>query len=105
MDQRRSPRYLTQLDALISSEGKEDAGVLVEISYAGARLEQVKAIPPEGSKVCLYVFIQPVAPFELHGVVARVTEDGFAVMYELFDPEIQSLVDDVSAIVAGTSKR
>ena len=54
-----------------------------------------------GTKVTLHVFIQPVAPFTLEGHVARHTGSGFAVMYELFDPEIRRLVDDVSAIVQG----
>ena len=43
--------------------------------------------------------MQPVAPFTLTGVVARSTEGGFAITYELFDPEIRRLVDDVSALV------
>ena len=37
-------------------------------------------------------------------VEARLTENGFAILYELFDPEIRQLVDDVSAIVSGPSE-
>lgn len=100
MDQRRSPRYPVRFDSLISADSLEGAGVLTEISYAGASLSEVSTLPPLGSKVTLYVFIQPVAPFEIHGHVARTTESGFAMAFELFDAEIQQLVDDVRAIVA-----
>ena len=99
MDPRRSPRFRTRFDALISAESEEGAGVLAEISYAGARLEESSINPPVGSRVTLYVFVQPVAPFTLTGQVVRSTKDGFAITYELFDPEIRRLVDDVSAMV------
>lgn len=105
MDQRRSPRFRTRFDALISAESHQGAGVLTEISYAGAKLEDTSATPPLGAKVTLYVFVQPVAPFELRGQVARHTETGFAVIYELFDPEIRQLVDDVNAIVSSAPPR
>lgn len=101
MDKRRSLRFRTQFDTLIAADSKEGAGTLTEISYAGARLEKTSFQPAIGSKVSLYIFIQPVAPFELHGIVARHTEGGFAITCELFDAEIRRLVDDVSAIVAG----
>ncbi len=101
MDRRRSPRFRTRFDALVSTESAEGAGVLTEISYAGALLGEVDVVPPAGSKVTLYIFVQPIAPFTLQGTVARTTETGFAVTYELFDEEIRRLVDDVSAIVSG----
>lgn len=100
MDKRRSPRFVTRFDALVSAEQEEGAGVLGEISYSGARLEAASIRPPVGTKVTLYIFIQPVSPFELSGVVVRHTETGFAVTYELFDSETRQLVDDVAALVA-----
>ena len=103
MEKRRSPRFKTRFDSLISATSEEGAGVLAEISYAGARLEQTTMRPPHGSKVKLYVFVQPVAPFELEGVVVRHTESGFALSYELVDPELRRLVDDVGAVVADPS--
>lgn len=99
MDRRRSPRFKTRFDVLYSSGKEEGAGSLVEISYCGARLEGSSALPGEGTKVTLYVFIHPVAPFEVTGWVSRVTESGFAIDYDLFDPEIQRLVDDVAALI------
>ena len=79
---------------------REGTGVLTDISYSGARIDGVAEPPPVGTPIRLYVFVQPVAPFELVGQVARHTEDGFAIQYELFDADIQRLVDDVSALVA-----
>ena len=105
MERRRSPRFRTRFDALISADAQEGAGILAEISYAGARLDETSLQPPIGSKITLYVFIQPVSPFELVGQVTRHTEAGFAITYELFDPEIRNLVDDVSSIVADPERR
>jgi len=100
VDQRRSPRFITRFDSLVSAEQEEGAGVLGGISYAGARLEATSMRPPLGSKVTLYIFVQPVSPFELTGNVIRHTETGFAVTYELFDSETRQLVDDVAALVS-----
>jgi hypothetical protein len=102
MEQRKDPRFRTRFDALYSLERAEGAGVLVDLSYTGARLEEVSIWPPLDTKVRLYVFIQPVSPFELIGRVVRLTESGFAVEYEVEDPEVRRLVDDVSAIVSAS---
>ena len=100
MDQRRSPRFHTKFDALVSATSQEGAGVLAEIAYSGARLTGASVQPPIGSKVKLYIFVQPVSPFELEGhVVRHIDENGFAMTYELFDEEVRKLVDDVSALV------
>ena len=99
MDPRRSPRFRTRFDSLISADSEEGAGVLSEISYSGARLEESSINPPVGSRITLYIFVRPVAPFTLTGQVVRRTENGFAITYELFDAEIRRLVDDVSAMV------
>jgi PilZ domain len=99
-ERRRSPRVRSRFDALIAAGAQEGAGTLAEISYSGARLDDSSLQPPVGTPVRLYVFIQPVSPFEIEGVVTRHTETGFAVTYELFDVEIRRLVDDVTALVA-----
>jgi hypothetical protein len=100
MDRRRSPRFRSRFDTLVSAGAHEGAGVLTDISYSGARLEDTSLQPPVGTRVRLYVFVQPVAPFELEGVVSRHLEKGFAITYELFDAEIRRLVDDVTALVS-----
>lgn len=102
-ERRRSPRVRSRFDALIAAGAREGAGTLAEISYSGARLDDTSLQPPVGTEVRLYVFVQPVSPFEIEGVVTRHTETGFAVTYELFDVEIRRLVDDVTALVAAAS--
>ncbi len=100
-DRRRTPRFRSRFDVLVSAGEREGAGVLAEISYGGARLDESSIQPPVGARVRLYVFMQPVSPFELSGVVSRHTDDGgFAVTFEPFDAEIRRLVDDVGALVS-----
>jgi hypothetical protein len=99
MERRKDIRFKTRFDALFSSGPAEGAGVLVDLSYSGARLEEASLRPDLETSVRLYVFVQPVAPFELEGRVNRHTESGFVIVYEVSDPEVRRLVDDVSAIV------
>lgn len=100
MDKRKDTRFKTRFDALYSSGRSEGSGSLKDISYSGACLENVSLWPSLGTQVRLYVFVQPVQPFELVGHVVRRTESGFAIEYDIADSEIQRLVDDVGAIVA-----
>jgi hypothetical protein len=99
MDKRKDPRFKTRFDVLYASGTEEGAGVITDLSYSGARLENVSVWPAVGMAVRLYVFVQPVAPFELVGHVTRHSDSGFAIQYDVGDPEVRRLVDDVSAIV------
>ena len=99
MERRKNPRYRATFDALCSAGETEGAGVLVNISRSGALLENASHAPEIGTKVRLYVFIQPVCPFELAGEVVRADGDTFAIRYSNLDPEIGRLVDDVAALV------
>lgn len=99
MEKRKEPRFRTQFDALYTSGPAEGAGLLVDLSYSGARLENASVEPEVGTIVRLYVFVQPVAPFQIEGHVTRVTGGGFAIVYTIDDPDVRRLVDDVSAIV------
>jgi len=102
-EQRKDPRFKTRFDALYSLGREEGSAVLVDLSYTGARLESASIRPDPGTRVRLYVFVQPVQPFELLGHVVRQTDDGFAVALDGFDSDTRRLVDDVSAIVAPPS--
>jgi len=99
MEKRSHPRFRTRFEALCASARHEGAGVLADISYTGARLEGSSLRPELGTKIHLYVFIQPVRPFELAGEVVRSDASGFAIAYTVEDPEVQRLVDDVAALV------
>ncbi len=100
VNRRKHPRFKARFDTLCSSGRQEGAGVLVNISYSGARLEDASLQPELGTTLRLYVFVQPVSPFELEGEVVRVYDGGFAIEYSLESPEVRRLVDDVAAIVA-----
>jgi hypothetical protein len=102
-DNRKDTRFKTRFDALYASGEVEGAGVLADLSYSGARIEGASLSPPVGTHVRLYVFIQPISPFELIGDVVRSTESGFAIVYEVSDPGLRDLVDDIAAIVAARS--
>ena len=102
MERRRHHRIPTKFELLYSSGRREGAGVLANISYSGARIEETQLQPPIGDQLRFYVFLQPVAPLELVGVVVRHTETGFAIEYDkVEDPEVRRLVDDAAAIVNG----
>jgi len=104
MDQRKNVRFKTRFDALYSLGPSEGAGVLADLSYSGARLDEVSHRPEIGTRVRLYVFFQPVSPFELVGHVVRHTEKGFAIRYDVEASDVRQLVDDVAAIVAAPQR-
>ena len=103
MNQRRDPRFASDLVTLFAAEEREGSGILSEISYCGARLEKTSLRPQVGSLVTLHVMVPPVAPFSLQSHVARQTETGFAIHTDVFDGAVRRLVDDVSAIVHAPS--
>ena len=74
MERRKDIRFRARFDALISYGPAEGAGVLTDLSYSGARMEETSLRPYLGTSVRLYVFVQPVAPLELVGRVTRHTE-------------------------------
>ncbi len=99
-NRRRDGRVQTRFESLYSAGRGEGTGTLADISYSGAMIEESSLQPEVGRELRLYVFVQPVAPFELIGKVVRVTEHGFAIEYEkIEDPEIRRFVDDAAAIV------
>ena len=101
-NRREQPRTKTRFELLCSTGRVEGHGLLGDISYSGARISETTIRPDLGTQVRLYVFVQPVSPFEIVGNVVRHTDDGFALEYKIVDPEVKRLVDDTAAIV-GTS--
>ena len=100
MNRRRNLRFRTRFDALCTAGERGGAGMLVDISRSGARLEGASHCPDLGTKVLLYVFIQPVAPVELAGEVVRSEVGSFAIRFTELDPAVGRLVDDVAALVS-----
>lgn len=100
LNRRRNPRFRTRFDALCSAGEREGAGTLSDLSRSGARLSGASFCPEPGTKVRLYVFIQPVSPFELVGEVVRSDGRSFAIRFTELDPAVGRLVEDVAAVVS-----
>ena len=83
MDRRNSPRVSARVDALIYWEGRESAGVLGDLSYSGAVVEDCALRPPTGAKVRVYLYLPGEPTLELEAEVSRHTESGLALRYEL----------------------
>ena len=103
VNRRRHVRFTTALNAHYSSDPEEGIGVLANISYSGALIEDSSVQPSVGSKVRVYVFVEPVdpiapaSPYELVGRVVRHSSSGFAIEYKDADPEVRQLVDEAAA--------
>ena len=104
---RRGDRIFIRLEAFYSFGRVEDEGMLADISYSGALIEGTTMQPEIGTRIVLYVHLNPPSafgatpPFELTGHVVRHHSTGFAIEYEdNHDPDLRRMVDDAAAIVA-----
>jgi len=101
-EKRRGVRVPTALNAHYSSGPEDGIGVLANISYSGALIEDSSVQPTVGSRVRIYVFtepadpIAPASPYELVGRVIRHSRSGFAIEYEHSDSEVRQLVDEAA---------
>ncbi len=102
---KRDRRIRTEFETLYSSDRQEGAGTLANISYSGAQLTGTSLRPAVGTKLRLYVFVQPISPFEVVGEVVRHSEDGFAMSIDDATESIRNFVDDAAAIVNVPKKR
>ena len=103
----RDDRISIRLEAFYSFGRVEDHGMLADISYSGALIEGTTMQPEIGTRIVLYVHLNPPSafeatpPFELTGHVVRHHSTGFAIEYEdNHDPDLRRMVDDAAAIVA-----
>ena len=106
-DKRRNDRIAIRLRAYGSFGRCELVGVLTNISYSGALIENTSMQPEIGTSVVLSVYLKPpsafkaATPFELTGHIVRHSSTGFAIEYEdIVDPDVRRIVDDAAAIVA-----
>ena len=103
---RRGYRVSMRLEAYCSEDLVEVIGVLTNISYSGALIEDTSMQPEIGTPIDLYLFLKPpgafkaVSPFKLTGHVVRHTSTGFAIEHDYkFDPDVRLMLDDAIAIV------
>ncbi len=106
-NRRRDNRIPLPLEVHYSFGRAEGVGVLANISYSGALIEDTAMRPKIGTPIALYVYLKPpsafeaATPFKLTGVVARHHSDGFAIEYEdIVNPDVRRMVDDAAAVVA-----
>ena len=106
-EQRRGFRVSIRLEVNGTSGRFEVIGVLVNISYSGALIEDTSMQPEIRTPVALYLYLNPpgdfkaVSPFKLTGHVVRHSSTGFAIEFEdTFDPDVRRMVDDADAIMA-----
>lgn len=103
IERRRGERIRTALNAHYSSGAADGIGVLANVSYSGALIEGSSVQPAVGSRVRVYVFVEPVdpiapaSPYELVGRVVRHSASGFAIEYEESEGEARELVDQAAA--------
>jgi hypothetical protein len=104
-NKRSDKRIPTELELFYYARRVDAVGVLANISYSGALIEDTRVRPKIGSFVVLYVHLEPPSafaaetPFEVVGHVVRHSPAGFAIEYK-DNPDVRRMVDDAAAIVA-----
>ena len=105
-ERRRGYRISIRLEVNGTSGRFEVVGMLTNISYSGALIEDTSMQPEIGAATVLYVYLKPpgafhaVSSFRLTGRVVRHSSTGFAVEFtDRFDPNVRRLVDDAAAIL------
>ena len=103
----RENRVRISLKFYYSFDRVEGVGLLVNISYSGALIEDTAVRPEIGTQIIIYLYLtsphgfEEVTPFELAGVVVRHSSEGFAIQFgDNHDPEVRQMVDDIVASVA-----
>ena len=104
-DKRRGFRVSIRLEVIGTSGRLEVDGVLANISYTGALIEETSMQPEILTSCVLHVHLKPrdafrvVSPFELTGRIIRHSSTGFAIEFtDRFDPDVRRMVDDAAAI-------
>ncbi len=103
----RDARILIRLEVYCSFERVEGTASLANISYSGALIEDTVMQPEIGTHINLCAYRKPPSAskvatrFELTGVVARHSSNGFAVEFEdNHDPDVRRMVDAAAALIA-----
>jgi len=106
-NRRPHKRIPTHLEAFYYARRVDAVGVVANISYSGALIEDIMVQPEIGTFVVLYVYLEPPSafeaetPFELTGHVVRHSSAGFAIEYEdNLDRDVRRMVDDAAAVEA-----
>ncbi len=106
-NRRPDKRFPTHLETFYYARRVDAVGVVANISYSGALIEDTRVRPKIGTFVALYVHLEPPSafaaetPFKLTGHVVRHSSAGFAIEYkDNLDRDVRRMVDDAAAVVA-----
>ena len=106
---RRGFRISIRLEVIGTSGRLEVDGVLSNISYSGALIEETSMQPEIRTHCVLHVYLKPtdafrvVSPFELAGHIVRHSSTGFAIEFtDRFDPDVCRMVDDAAATLTAS---
>ena len=104
--QHRDKRIPISLTADLAFGRMKGSGMLANISYSGALIEDTTMWPKIGTPIVLYLDLKPssafrvATPFKLAGHVVRRASTGFAIEYDdNLDPDVRRMVDDAAALV------
>ena len=102
-------RISIRLKVIGTSGRSEVVGVLTNISYSGALIEETSMQPEILTSCVLHVHLKPrdafrvVSPFELAGRTVRHSSTGFAIEFtDRSDPDVHRMVDDAAAILTAS---
>ncbi len=105
-NRRPDKRIPTHLEAFYYARRVDAVGMVADISYSGALIEDITVQPEIGTRVVLYVYLKPPSafeaetPFKLTGHVVRHSSAGFAIDYkDDHDHDVRRIVDDAAAIM------
>jgi len=104
-DRRDEARSPGRVEVRISTEQSESKGLLVDLSYSGARVEECTWLPPVGSEARLCFEVPGVGKIELSGTVHRYGHGGFALCCDADDLPDRERVDRVTALLFAASTR
>ncbi len=106
-NRRPDKRIPTELELFYYARRIDAVGVLANISYSGALIEDSRVRPKIGTFVVIHVHLYPPSafaaetPFEVVGHVVRHSPAGFAIEYkDNLDPDVRRMVDDAAAVAA-----
>ncbi len=110
-NKQRDNRISIRLEAHYSFGRVVEFGVLANISYSGALIEDTTIRPKIGSPVVLYLDLKPssafeaATPFELAGHVVRHSSAGFAIEFDdNLNTDVRRMVDDAAAVVVAVPR-
>ena len=104
-DRREEARNPARLEVRITAEGGSGTGVLTDLSYSGARLEDCSWVPPADSVADVHLEIPGLGSHALTGTVKRYGPSSFALSCTAQNVSDRERVDRVTAMLFAASTK